>query len=139
MKFWDTSAIVPLLSDEEMTDAMQALLAADPNIVVWAFTSIEISSALWRKHRATRDDVSRAAAQRRLAILVAKWTYVDDFDAVLRRAHQTVSRHALKAADALQLAAALEAARNDLQSLPFVTLDRDLGTAARAEGFTVFP
>jgi len=139
VRFWDTSAIVPLLSDEDTTDAMQALLVADPNIVVWAFTPVEIASALWRKHRTTRDDVSRVAAQRRLAILVAKWTYVDDFDAVLRRAHQTVSRHALKAADALQLAAALEAARNDRQSLPFVTLDHELIVAARAEGFTVLP
>jgi uncharacterized protein len=139
VRYWDTSAIIPLLSDEDTTDAMTALLGSDPNIVVWAFTPIEIASALWRKHRTTRDDVSRVAAQRRLAVLVAKWTYVDDFDTVLKRAHQTVSRHALKAADALQLAAALVAARNDLQSLTFVSLDRDLIVAAHTEGFTVLP
>ena len=139
MKFWDTSAIIPLLSDEETTDTMKALLSADQNIVIWAFTPIEIASALWRKQRARRDDISRVAAERRLAALAATWSYVNDFDAVLKQAHQTVARHALKAADALQLAAASVRRRNDPLSLPFVTLDRDLMMAARAEGFTVLP
>ena len=47
--------------------------------------------------------------------------------------------HRLRAMDALQLAAALVACGNDPTTLPFVTLDRDLITAARAEGFTVLP
>jgi hypothetical protein len=41
--------------------------------------------------------------------------------------------------DALQLAAALVACGDDRRTLPFVTLDRDLANAARAEGFPVLP
>jgi hypothetical protein len=45
--------------------------------------------------------------------------------------------HALRAADALQLAAAIVLADFDPKTLPFVTLDRHLGAAARREGFEV--
>lgn len=139
MKFWDTSAIVPLLSDEATTDAITSLLSIDANIVVWAFTPVEIRSTIWRKHRERRDDASRIAAERRLAALVSAWTYVDEFNIVIRRSYQILSRQALRAADALQLAAALVASHDDPSSLPFVTLDKDLVTAARTEGFTVLP
>jgi predicted nucleic acid-binding protein len=139
VRFWDTSAIIPLLSDEDTTDTMKVLLGYDPRIVIWAFTPIEVASALWRKQRARRDDVSRVAAERRLAALAATWTYVNDFETVLRQAHETVARHALKAADALQLAAALVRRTGHPSSLPFVSLDRDLIVAARTEGFTVLP
>jgi len=139
VRFWDTSAIVPLLSEEDKTTAMKQLLANDSNMVIWAFTPIEVASALWRKQRARRDDVSRVAAERRLAALAARWTHINDFHAVLRQAHDTVSRHALKAADALQLAAAIVNRAGAPDPLPFVTLDEDLAAAARAEGFTVLP
>lgn len=118
---------------------MKALLRADANIVVWALTPVEIASAIWRKHRARPDDISRTAAERRFAALERAWTYVDEFNIVIRRAHQTLSRHGLKAADALQLAAALVARGYDPTSLPFVTLDKDLAKAARAEGFDILP
>jgi predicted nucleic acid-binding protein len=139
VRFWDTSAIVPLLSDEATTDAITSLLSLDANIVVWAFTPVEIRSAIWRKHRERRDDASRIAAERRLAALANAWTYVDEFNLVIRRSYQILSRHALKAADALQLAAALVASHDDPASLPFVTLDLELAAAARAEGFVVLP
>jgi predicted nucleic acid-binding protein len=45
--------------------------------------------------------------------------------------------HPLRAADALQLGAALFAADGDPQSLELVTLDRRLADAARREGFPV--
>lgn len=139
MRFWDTSAIIPLLSEEDKTTDMQSLLVTDPNMVIWAFTPIEVASALWRKQRARRDDVSRVAAERRLAALAARWSFVDDFRAVLKEAHQTVARHALKAADALQLAAAVVERMGAAGALPFVTLDKELAAAARAEGFNVLP
>lgn len=45
--------------------------------------------------------------------------------------------YALRAADALQLGAALVAADGDPQSLELVTLDRRLAEAALQEGFPV--
>ncbi len=45
--------------------------------------------------------------------------------------------HALRAADSLQLAAALIAANHDPATLEIVSLDARLATAARREGFKV--
>jgi hypothetical protein len=45
--------------------------------------------------------------------------------------------HDLRAADALQLAAAIEAAEGRPRGLGFVTLDLRLADAARREGFRV--
>ncbi|MFZ1888102.1 MAG: hypothetical protein WAU33_08715 [Candidatus Binataceae bacterium] len=45
--------------------------------------------------------------------------------------------HPLRAADALQLGAAIVAAEEEPMSLEFVTLDRKLADAAAKEGFRV--
>lgn len=45
--------------------------------------------------------------------------------------------HPLRAADALQLAAALVLSDFEPRTLPFVTLDDRLASAARREGFEV--
>jgi hypothetical protein len=47
--------------------------------------------------------------------------------------------HPLRAADALQLAAALIASEETPQTLEFICLDDRLALAARREGFTVIP
>ncbi len=47
--------------------------------------------------------------------------------------------HPLRAADALQLAAAIIACEHQPESLPLVTLDQRLAEAARREGFAVLP
>ena len=58
-------------------------------------------------------------------------------EAVRQRAERLVGVHALSAADALQLAAALVVSREQPETLEFVTLDRVLARAARLEGFPV--
>jgi hypothetical protein len=45
--------------------------------------------------------------------------------------------HPLRSADALQLAAALEASENEPRTLPFVTLDERLARSAVREGFPI--
>jgi hypothetical protein len=64
---------------------------------------------------------------------------IDLVGAVSLRAKRLLARHTLRAADALQLAAALLAADDDPQRLEFVTLDERLAEAARLEGFRVLP
>ncbi len=59
-------------------------------------------------------------------------------EVVRRHAERVVEAHPLRAADALQIAAALVAAEEDPGSLPFVTLDRNLAEAAEREGFRVY-
>jgi hypothetical protein len=56
---------------------------------------------------------------------------------VRRTAERLLRTHPLRAADALQLAAALIAADHDPTSLAIVCLDERLRVAARREGFIV--
>ena len=51
MKFWDSSAIVPLLVNESASEMMLALLKADSEMVVWWASRTECLSALHRRVR----------------------------------------------------------------------------------------
>ena len=60
---------------------------------------------------------------------------VDDW--TLNLASVIVSRHVLRASDAIQLAACLTLSGEARESLTFVCADRNLLTAARSEGLAV--
>jgi predicted nucleic acid-binding protein len=135
VRFWDTSALIPLLSDEATTTKLQSLVQDDPNIAVSFITPVEVASALWRRLRQTRDDLAFRRAELRYAALRAGWTVVGEYERSLAEAPRLISLHRLRAADAIQLACA----RMSGIDLPFVTLDQELATAARAEGFLVLP
>ena len=51
MKFWDASAVVPLLMTEPSTPSVQALAATDPAMLVWWATEVECVSAIVRLER----------------------------------------------------------------------------------------
>ncbi len=85
MRFWDASALVPLLVEEPLTRSVQRLYADDPR-----FKALEL-----------------------------------------------LPLHSLRAADALQLAAALVVAGPERSELQFVCLDGKLCGAASAEGLAV--
>jgi predicted nucleic acid-binding protein len=134
VKFWDTSAIVPLLTQEAMTRAMGDQLRADPEMVVWWAARVECASALARLERA---GVTIADPLHRLGMLAAAWHEVEPTEPVRRIAERVLRVHVLRAADALQLAAATMAAEHDPRTLEFVTLDAQLAQAASREGFAV--
>jgi len=138
VKFWDSSAIVPLHVDEPTTERLRQVLHADPNVVVWMLSSVEALSAIARHRRRSKgaDDLLHAA---RLEVLERwpQWSAVTHVEAVRRRAERLVAVHPLTAADALQLAAALVASGDQPETLDFVTLDVRLATAAQIEGFRV--
>jgi uncharacterized protein len=138
MRFWDSSALLPLLIDEPGTAAMVALQVEDPAAAVWWLTPVECWSALGRLERAQRlTETGVAAAARLLAEAARRWTEVPPIDRVRDQAARLVRLHPLRAADALQLAAALVLSDFDPATLPFVTLDDHLARAARREGFQV--
>ncbi len=140
MRFWDSSALVPLLILEESSDLVRGLLAIDDQIVASIITPIEVQSALWRRRHHDEIDLDQhTAAELAFADLSEGWSEISDFNAVREIALDLLSRHVLRAADAIQLATALVAADGTPASLPFVTLDRDLAAAAEAEGFGVLP
>ncbi|MBI4703131.1 MAG: type II toxin-antitoxin system VapC family toxin [Deltaproteobacteria bacterium] len=138
MKFWDSSAIVPLLVEEPASSRCRALLRDDPAMAAWALARTEAVSAVRRKERAgelTRE--ATAAALRRGRALAEAWTEVDALGPVRDRAERVLAVHVLRAADALQLAAALLLVQERPEGWPFVTLDDRLAAAAAAEGFEV--
>ena len=138
MRFWDSSALVALLVEESFSQRALTLAHNDPEILVWALTEVEVVSALWRRRRAgDLDERSRVAAQRSLDDMVASCTVVSDVDLVAQRARRVLALHPLRAADALQLAAALIGCDDRPDLLPFVTVDDRLGEAAAREGFAV--
>lgn len=138
MKFWDSSAVIPLLADEPTRKSMLQLLQQDPQVLIWWGTPIEIASALARLEREkalTADEVSSALSIARQ--LADSWHEIVPSDAVRRTAERLLRTHPLRAADGLQLAAALIAADHDPSTLEIVCLDARLTSAARREGFAV--
>jgi uncharacterized protein len=138
VKFWDASAIVPLLIVEAETRQLQSLAARDPDILVWWGSQVECASALARAERtAARDPQAVARAFDRLKQLADGWHEIEPSDIVREAATRFLRVHPLRAADALQLAAAFIAAEHRPSSLPVITLDERLAGAARKEGFAV--
>jgi predicted nucleic acid-binding protein len=138
MKFWDASAIVPLLMAEPSTKTLQGLCEKDPTMIVWWATEVECASAIARLERdAALDDAAAREAFDRLKHLAHAWHEVDASDPIREAAVRFLRVHPLRAADALQLAAAFIAAERRPSSLEVVTLDDRLAVAARKEGFVL--
>lgn len=138
MRFWDSSAVLPLLVPERRSGMLADLMRDDPATAVWWTTPVECASALARLERERRLTGTGGALAAELLQEAAKgWIEVPSVDRVRDQAMRLLRLHALRAADALQLAAAIVLADFDPKILPFVTLDRHLGAAARREGFEV--
>ena len=139
MRFWDTSALIPLMLEEAESDRMRALLAEDGAIAIATITPLEIASVLWRRRHAGQLGVEEHhQADAMFAELSARWNQVTSMTLILRKALDVVTRHPLRTLDAIQLAAAIVLC-DEPACLTLVTLDRDLAAAARAEGFEVLP
>ena len=138
VRFWETSAIVPLLLREPLSSEARAWLGADPVISVWWSTPIECLSAI---ARAERDGRIRSAVVRdavaALRLLRSGWSEVDATARVRGIAERLVRTHPLRGADACQLAAAIVAAEGAPDTMPFVTFDTRLADAAAREGFEI--
>jgi len=138
VKFWDASAVVPLLALEKETGDCRRLLAEDTDIVVWFITPVEVISALTRRLREkSLKPIEFSKAKEQLTALERAWSEVISAERVRERARRLLETHPLRAADSLQLAAALLTSEETPEGFPFVTLDRRLSDAAEKEGFHV--
>lgn len=138
MRFWDSSAVLPLLVPDLRSAALIELFQDDSAIAVWWATPIECTSALGRLEREKRLTTAGAAvASQRLLEASKGWTEVPPVERVRDQATRTLRIHPLGAAGALQLAAAIVLADYEPKTLPFVTLDQQLAQAAVREGFEV--
>lgn len=136
MRFWDSSALVPLLVEEASTARLLALYREDLEVVAAWTTPVECASAVARLERQgdlSSNDANEAFA--RLDALAPSWIEVEPRDEQREIARRLLRVHPLRAADALQLAAAVLAAERRPATLDLVTLDDRLADAARREGF----
>jgi hypothetical protein len=138
VRFWDTSALLPLFVAEKESARARSWLRRDPVVVVWTLTRVEVLSALARRER-EEPSSARALIRARTRMLAAweEWSEIVALEPVRRQAERLVSVHPLRAADALQLGAAMVATDLDPGGLELVTFDERLATAALKEGFSV--
>ena len=136
MRFWDSSALVPLVTREATSSRTEELLADDPMVATWWATSVECVSALVGK---ASDRLATETAVRDLLEFAATWTEVPPTEHLRERSIRCVRVHELRTGDAFQLAAAIVASENRPETLELVTLDTRLALAARREGFRVLP
>lgn len=138
MKFWDSSAIVPMLIEESTTSVVMDLYRDDPLLIVWWGTELECVSALARLDRQQGlPSASLTEALRRLQELKSTWQEIQPIDLVGETAIRLLRVHNLRAADSLQLAGAILASEHRPAFLDFVCLDERLLIAAQREGFKI--
>jgi predicted nucleic acid-binding protein len=136
--FWDASALVALCCWQPQTKAARQARRLFPQMVVWWATSVECTSAFRRLERA-QALTAQATQQALLELdqLRQRWTEVAPVNEVRDTAEQLLGKHDLRAADALQLAAALVWCNAYPKGKTFVGGDAKLLDAAGKEGFNV--
>ena len=138
MRFWDSSAILPLLVKESTTQFLLELNKTDAEMVVWWGTETECLSALARREReGGLDRTAVSLAEDNLAKILSRSYEVQPTTEVRRIARRLLMTHPLRAADSLQLASALAFSGMQVPELPFVTLDKNLAASAGKEGFSL--
>lgn len=140
MRFWDSSALIPLCLEEPHSETMRSLTRDDGELALWWGTPVECSSSFARLRREGSLSTDDEQHLRRLVDqLTQSGTEVSPSEQVRATARRLLLRHPLRAADSMQLAAALVWAANLPDDLGFVCLDKRLRDAAQVEGFTLFP
>ena len=140
MKFWDSSAIVPLIVHEKESEYCLKTLSDDQEMLIWCLSRVEVISALCRR---VRDNILGEAdfqkIKKHLNDLIEHAYEVKAIERVRDRALRLLEVHPLHAADACQLASALVATQEDPNRLAMVCFDQHLKNAALKEGFVVNP
>ncbi len=138
MRFWDSSAVCPLLVRDAFTARSESLYEGDTSLSVWCLTPVEVWSAISRRRRDHGlGSPEMRAARDILRRLSERWVEISDIAAVVQRARRILEVHPLRAGDSLQLAAALYAVADRPEEVEFVTFDSRLAECAEREGFRV--
>jgi hypothetical protein len=140
MRFWDASAIIPLCIEEPHSKKARKIVGSDEEIIVWWGTILECHSAVARLRRgASLTEIEEDQMKNILFLLSKSWSEIESGRDVRDIAGQLLLRHPLRAADSLQLSAALVWAGKNPMGCKFVCLDQRLREAGRKEGFTIVP
>jgi hypothetical protein len=135
--FWDASVLVPLCVDQTSTPLAFRFNSKYQKAVWWA-THVEIVSALTRiLRRQEITPLEYAQALQQAEGLANLWDVVAPSVNVERHARALLELYPLRAADALQLAAALEWCEGKSKGQVFLSFDQRLREAAGLAGFTL--
>ena len=133
--YFDTSAIVPLVVDEPGTEAAGTIGDRADRLISTRLARVEARAALARAARIGRlTSRQLLAAKPELDGLLDQLDLVDIDDELVRSAAELAEVHALRAYDAVHLAAAARLAADDVV---VVAGDRALLTGAHAIGLAV--
>ena len=140
MRFWDTSALLSLLAGQSSSTKLRPLIEDDAGVVVWWGTRVELVSGVCRLRREDLiDEKTLAALLAKIQEITSEADQVEPREQVRQAAVRVLRVHNLRAADALQLAAALVWTEHSPSGTGFVCLDSRLREAAGREGFAVLP
>lgn len=140
LKYWDASALLPLLVEEPSSKQLKLILAEDPSVVSCWGSVVECYSALWRRKRENvLEENDFAKIKERCDRLFQEIDLVSPTTPLRDRALRLLGIHPLRSGAVLQLAAALRWAEEVPKGNGFVSLDRKLREAAKKEGFLVLP
>ena len=135
--FWDTSALVPLCVHEAASRFAQSHLRKYAPVVWWG-SLVEVHSAICRLHREKNiTDAGKNGAVARLRLLSRGWREILPSDQLRELALQLLDEYSLRAADSLQLAAALTWCEERPAGKTFICGDHRLAEAADSAGFSV--
>ncbi len=140
MRFWDSSAIIPLIVLEDKTQYCISAFKADNEIMAWTMSKVEVFSALCRRFReGSLNEETFELAKIRMNDLFDIVFEIVAISKVKERALRLLQVHTLRAADAMQLASLLVATQEDTSKLPIMCFDERLKQAAKREGFIINP
>jgi predicted nucleic acid-binding protein len=135
--FWDASALVPLCVHEIASHQAQSHLRQFLPVVWWA-SRVEVHSAVARLHRLGKlKDLEKKGALSRLDVLSRGWREILPSDSLRDLATRLLDTYELRAADSLQLAAALVWCHEKPARRTFVSADQRLSKSAADAGFSV--
>jgi predicted nucleic acid-binding protein len=135
--FWDSSALVPLCIQESTSRQVRSHLRKFAPVVWWA-SPVDVHSAVARLHRSGAvNDTEKQGALARLVLLRRGWREILPDDSLRELASRLLNVYALRAADSLQLAAALTWCQQQPAQRRFISGDERLCDAAEAAGFIV--
>jgi predicted nucleic acid-binding protein len=135
--FWDSSALVPLCVHESASRRAHSQLRKFLPVVWWG-SLVEVHSAIARLHRRGKLNAGeKQKALSQLDVLDRNWREVLPGDHVRDLAAHLLDAHDLRAADSLQLAAALTWCQERPAGRNFLCSNERLSKAAIAVGFSV--
>ena len=135
--FWDASGLVPLCVHQSTSIQAHSHLRKFLPVVWWGST-VEVHSAILRLHHSGKlNDKEMEGALNRLGVLIQMWKEIVPTDPLRDVATRLLDVYNLRAADSLQLAAALMWCQQRPARRNFVCADQRLSNAAKASGFSV--